>query len=135
MTMTMLILMCDEFTELTDEMLYRRILASEENHLEIKLMNSDLEKLAYAGNAKYKDELEKLIVYPHPNKELAYPDYFKIVAKYSAYLIKISRYHSESYLYRAINHVIHRVEEILGYERESIKTLKSTWRVDYEERR
>ncbi len=51
--MTMLILMCDEFTELTDETLYRRILASEENHLEIKLMNSDLEKLAYAGNAKY----------------------------------------------------------------------------------
>lgn len=47
MTMMMLIVMCEEATQLTNEILYRRILTSEENHLGIKSMNSDMKKLAY----------------------------------------------------------------------------------------
>lgn len=126
----------EEVTELTDEILYRRILASKENHTDIKIINAELEKLKLAGNARLKAEIEHLLVYPKSEKTLTYPAYFKIINRYTGFLIAISRCHPKSepeeYLHRAVNHVIRFIEEKMAAERESIKTLKSTWRVEYE---
>ncbi|SFC36567.1 hypothetical protein [Pseudoalteromonas denitrificans] len=130
--------MNDEPAELPDEILYRRILASKENHQNISVINAELEKLRLAGNARLKDEIEHLLLYPQPALSLPYPNYFKIVHKYLNYLIEISRCHAksetEAYLHRAVNHVIHRIEEMMAGERESIKPLKPTWRNEYDAR-
>lgn len=130
--------MSDEPEELPEEILYRRILASKENHQNISVINSELEKLKFAGNARLKGEIECLLVYPQPALSLPYPNYFKIVHRYLDYLIEISRCHAKSetqaYLHRAVNHVIHRIEELMARERESIKPLKPTWRNEYDAR-
>ncbi|MGB0835413.1 MAG: hypothetical protein ACPGR2_12905 [Psychrobium sp.] len=124
--------MNDKLAELPDEILYRRILASKENHQNITVINAELEKLKFAGNTRLKDEIECLLVYPQPAISLPYPNYFKIIHRYLGYLIEISRCHAksetEAYLLRAVNHVIHRIEEMMAEERESIKPLEPTWR-------
>lgn len=126
----------EDVTELTDEMLYRRVLASKENHQRIKMINTELEKLKLAGNAKLKDEIEHLLVYPQAEQPLPYPAYFKIINSYTGFLIAISRCHPKSepedYLHRAVNHVIQVLEEMMVTERESIKALKIAWRIEYE---
>ena len=126
----------EEVPVFTDEMLYRRILASKENHRAIKIINGELEKLKFAGNARLKGEIEYLLVYPKTEQPLTYPGYFTIVNQYTSFLIAISRYNakskSEEYLLRAVNHVIQVIEEMMATDRESIKVLKITWRIEYE---
>jgi len=121
----------EEVTEPTDEVLYRRTLASKENHRGIKIINAELEKLKFAGNARFKGGIEHLLVYPQPEQFRPHPQYFKIINRYMSFLIKISRYHDESepeeYLHRAVNHVIRVIEEMMAEEGESIKVLKATW--------
>ena len=126
----------EEITELTDEIQYRMILASKENHTGIKIINAELEKLKLAGNARLKAEIEHLLVYPKSDQYLTYPAYFKIIHRYTNFLIEISRCHPKSepeeYLHRAVNHVIQVIEQMIVVERESIKPLKDKWRVEYE---
>lgn len=126
----------EEITELTDEILYRRILVSKENHTGIKIINAELEKLKLAGNARLKAEIEHLLVYPKSDQYLTYPAYFKIIHRYTNFLIEISRCHPKSelegYLYRAVNHAIQAIEQMMVAKRESIKPLKAKWRVEYE---